>query len=319
MSDSSTKNKQSEQILAKMVEKYFYPIKMTSFKELTEGYFNVAYEIFLSNGNSVILKIAPSKEMRIMTYEINIMLSEVESLKMAFKKGGILVPKIIGYDDSCIICNSPYFFMEKLEGNSLFTVKNSIKQNILNDIYTEIGRINKKINEIRCPCFGYPGQTEFQGPEWFPIFKKMLQAGVDDAQRGSIDIKIPINKLFEYLERDKNVFSEVTVPQLVHWDLWDGNIFVKDGKVTGIIDWERCIWGDPLLEVGFRCYDMNPNFLKGYGISSLNENQKRRALWYDIYLFLLQSLECEYRNYETMDFYDRAIKFLKEQFEKLSD
>lgn len=319
MADSLTKNKQSEKNLEKIVEKYFSPIKLNTYKELTEGYFNVAYEITLSNQKAIILKIAPSKETRIMTYETNIMFSEVNSMEMAYKKGGIPVPKILGYDNSCTICNSPYFFMEKLEGNSLFSIKSTIDKDTLSNIYTEIGRINKRINEIICPCFGYPGEPEFQGAEWYPVFKKMLQAGINDAQRGNVDIKIPINTLFEYLERDKEIFSEITEPRLVHWDLWDGNIFVKDGKITGIIDWERCIWGDPLLEVSFRCYDLNPNFLKGYGISSLTENQKRRSLWYDIYLFILQSLECEYRKYETMEFYDRSIKFLKEQFTKLSD
>lgn len=319
MSESLTKNKQNEKILEKMVEKHFNPNKLKRINELTEGYFNVAYEIILNNDKSIILKVAPSKETRIMTYEKNIMFSEVSSMEMALKKGGIPVPKILGYDNSCKICNSPYFFMEKLEGGSLFSAKSSIEQDILNKIYYEVGRINKKINEIICPCFGYPGQSEFQGSEWFPIFKKMLEAGINDAKRGNVDIKIPIDALFDFLEKDKDVFSEITEPRLVHWDLWDGNIFVKDGEITGIIDWERCIWGDPLLEVGFRFNEMNPHFLKGYGIDSLTEKQKRRALWYDIYLFILQSLECEYRKYETMDFYNRAIKFLKEQFEKLSE
>ena len=36
---------------------------------MTEGYFNIAYEIHLSNEEQVILKIAPLKEVRVMTYE----------------------------------------------------------------------------------------------------------------------------------------------------------------------------------------------------------------------------------------------------------
>lgn len=319
MAESLTKNKQDAETLKKMVDKYFAPIQMISFKELTEGYFNVAYEIYLSNKKSVILKVAPAKNTRIMTYEKNIMLSEVNGMELAIKKGGIPVPKILGYDDSCTICDSSYFFMEKLEGSSLYTDKDSISQSDLDNIYTEMGRINKKINEIHCQCFGYPGNPEYQGKEWFPVFKKMLQAGINDSKNGNVDIKIPIDTLFNYLDRDKEIFAEITVPQLVHWDLWDGNIFVKNGKITGIIDWERCIWGDPLLEAGFRCYDMNPHFLKGYGIDSLSENQKRRAIWYDVYLFILQSLECEYRKYETMDMYNRAIDLLEKQFKKLAD
>lgn len=67
--ESLTKNKQSRETISKMVEKYFSPLKVKNYRELTEGYFNIAYEIHLSNGEQVILKIAPSKEMHVMTYE----------------------------------------------------------------------------------------------------------------------------------------------------------------------------------------------------------------------------------------------------------
>ena len=162
------KNKQNRETISRMMEKYFSPLKMKNYRELTEGYFNIAYEIHLSNEEQVILKIAPLKEVRVMTYE-----------------------------------------------------------------------------------------------------------------------KISIDQMWLCLDRDKTVFEEVSESKLVHWDCWDGNIFIHSGKVTGIIDWERSIWGDPLMEVGFRTYADNICFQKGYGIRSLTENQERRALWYDIYLMLL--------------------------------
>lgn len=161
--ESLTKNKQNNETLSKMVDKFFSTLKMEHCQELTEGFFNVAYEIGLNNGQKVILKIAPSKEMRIMTYEKNIMFSEVEAMIMAAKTGEIPVPKVIGYDDSCTICESPYFFMEKLDGKSLNTEKENLSSDQITNIYTEVGQINRKINEISCPCFGYPGQPEFQG------------------------------------------------------------------------------------------------------------------------------------------------------------
>lgn len=315
--ESLTKNKQNNETLSKMVDKFFAPLKMEHCQELTEGFFNVAYEIGLNNGQKVILKIAPSKEMRIMTYEKNIMFSEVEAMIMAAKAGEIPVPKVIGYDDSCTICESPYFFMEKLDGKSLNMEKENLSSDQITNIYTEVGKINRKINEISCPCFGYPGQPEFQGNQWYPVFEKMLETGIEDAQKGNVDIKIPIETLRAYLKRDKDIFDEVTEPKLIHWDCWDGNIFVKNGAVAGIIDWERSLWGDPLMEVGFRTYSDNSSFLKGYNIDVLTPNQQRRALWYDIYLLILVSLECEYRKYETMGMYDWATQLLVEQFQKM--
>lgn len=314
---SFTKQKQSQESIARMVELFFSPFHMKHCRELTEGYFNVAYEICLDNGKEVILKIAPLKEMRVMTYEKNIMFAEVEVMKRVRQAGGIPVPAVVDYDDSCTICASPYFFMDKLEGRSLHAERGSLTADQIADIYTEVGRINRRINEISCPCFGYPGQKAFQGEAWFPVFQKMLEAGIEDARNGDVDLKIPIDRLRSRLQQDKAIFEEVTQPRLVHWDCWDGNIFVKDGQVEGIIDWERSLWGDPLMEVGFRTYADNTCFLQGYGRTGLTEEERRRVLWYDIYLLILVSLECEYRSYETLDMYNWATGLLGEQFKKL--
>ena len=51
--ESLTKNRQSRETIAKMVEQYFTPLKMEHFHELTEGYFNMAYEIHLSDGKEI--------------------------------------------------------------------------------------------------------------------------------------------------------------------------------------------------------------------------------------------------------------------------
>lgn len=315
--ESLTKNRQSEETLRKMVERFFYPLELQSYKELTEGYFNVAYEVVLNGGREVVLKVAPAQDVRVMTHEKNIMYAEVQAMEKAMEHGGIPVPKVLGYDDSLTICKSPYFFMEKLEGSSLNEIKDSLTQEQIDSIHTETGKLCREINRIVCPCFGYPGQPEFQGTDWYIVFRRMLEAGIDDAVRGRVDLKISADELLRCLERDKASFTEIKEPRLVHWDLWDGNIFVSDGRITGLIDWERCIWGDPLLEVGFRCHSDSDLFRKGYGVTGFTEPEKRRILWYDIYLFILASLECEYRKYETMDMYHWANHMLTQLFSVL--
>lgn len=317
--ESLTKNRQSEETLRKMTERFFHPCELRSYKELTEGYFNVAYEVTLSSGKTVILKIAPAHDVRVMTHEKNIMSAEVLAMEKVTERGGIPVPKVLGYDDSQTICGSPYFFMEKLDGSSMNEIKGSLTQEQMNDIYTKTGEICRDINHIACPCFGYPGQPEYQGTDWYTVFRGMLEAGINDAERGNVDLKIPVDELRFCLERDKDIFAEVTEPRLVHWDLWDGNIFISGGEITGLIDWERCIWGDPLLEVGFRCHSDSAFFKKGYGVTGFTESEKRRILWYDIYLFVVASLECEYRKYETMDMYEWATGMLTTVFEKLKE
>lgn len=64
-----------------------------------------------------------------------------------------------------------------LSGKSLNTIKDSLSSEQISRIHVETGEINKRINDILCHVFGYPGQPEFQGKEWYPIFRKMMEVG----------------------------------------------------------------------------------------------------------------------------------------------
>ena len=48
-------------------------------------------------------------------------------------------------------------------------------------------------------------------------------------------------------------FDDVTMARLTHFDLWDGNVLVRQGPdgwtVSGLVDWERAFFGDPLADV----------------------------------------------------------------------
>ena len=116
-----------------------------------------------------------------------------------------------------------------------------------------------------------------QESRWYPAFRSMLCLGIDDARAMGIDLKIDTDRLLSRLEEEKEFFEEVTVPCLVHWDLWEGNVFVSGGKITGIIDWERALWADPLLELGFRTYDDPADFLEGYGKREFSPAERRRV------------------------------------------
>lgn len=312
MVKSSTKNRQSNEKIIKMIQKGLGNIKVIKIEELTEGFFNIAYLVEVENERSFILKIAPSSDTIIMTYENNIMCSEVTSMKMVEELTDCPVAKIIYYDNSHTVCDSDYFIMDKLEGKSFNSIMDTLSETDKDKINNEIGMYNKQLNSIFGERFGYFGQPSKQGENWFEVFKTIVKDAIDDAKRLDIDLKVSGEYIMELLDRDKRYFEEVKIPKFVHWDLWAGNIFVLNGKITGIIDFERCLWADELMEVGFRTYGYNKEFFKGYGLENLDDIQKIRAKWYDVYLFLVCSLEYKYRNYETMDIYNWGTDMLKE-------
>lgn len=71
--------------------------------------------------------------------------------------------------------------------------------------------------------------------------------------------------------------------RLLHGDLGNGNLFVKDRTVVGLIDWEDALIGDPAFDVAMWCSFHPPRryapFLKGYGrIASDDRFRLRLAL-----------------------------------------
>lgn len=299
---SITKATVSEEMITKMVQKAFGcgPKEIT---ELKEGFYNVAYWIELDD-RTVILKVAPSPEVEIMTYEKNIMWTEVDSMRMVKEKTAVPVPEIFFYDDSRELINRPYFFMEALAGQNFSTAMETMSEEEKATIFRLAGKYTKELNQITGSKFGYYGQPDRQGENWYNVFRSMVLDAFSDLERKSIAVPVEKEKLLAMLKADKECFAGVTTPKYVHWDIWAGNIFVEDGKVTGIIDFERALWADELMEVGFRTYDYSREFFEGYGREKLNEEELCRARWYDMYLFLLMRSECDYRGYDHRWHYD---------------
>lgn len=319
---SLTKNKQSDAVIREMLHRAFPFVIPLEIEELTEGFFNVAYYVKLEDGREVILKIAPPPESLIMTHEKNIMFAEVDSMRRVEHDTDVPVAKILYYDDTHELCKADYFVMEKLGGKSFFSCMEHMTQEEKDTIWEQLGLQNAKLNAICGTTFGYYAQPDRQGNDWFEVFSHILHDPFKDARHPFedgrlIDMKIPEEELFILLAQDKEIFKEVTIPQFVHWDLWAGNVFVREGRLTGLIDFERCLWGDPLMECSFRTYGCEPAFLKGYGKKELTPREYRRALWYDAYLFLINMLECDYRNYETYDYYNWASDMLLKTIQKL--
>jgi aminoglycoside phosphotransferase (APT) family kinase protein len=98
--------------------------------------------------------------------------------------------------------------------------------------------------------------------------------------------------------------DEVTSPHLVHWDLWDTNVFVDPASCTvlGVIDFERVLWADPLMEAQFvgRRADDAATAAYGTPLFTAAGAAARRRL-YDLYLYLVMTIECAYRHYPTDD------------------
>ncbi|MBB6670536.1 phosphotransferase family protein [Cohnella nanjingensis] len=301
--ESLTKTKlNARQMKALIAAAFGEDAGIARYAELTNGWFNAAYEIELTDGRAVILKVAPDSGAETLAYEKDIMRTEVEAMRRMRAAGGVPVPEVFAYDDSRMLIGTAYFVMEKVAGQPYNMIKEDMTQEQRAAIETAIGRFNRRINEIRGERFGFfHGADPAATASWPAAFGAMMRALLADGRRLGVQLPAPYASIEAEVERRLPLLAEVTEPRLVHWDLWSGNVLVADGRIAGIIDWERALWGDPLMEYYFRRFERSEAFYSGYGGRFDLPNEQVRKRLYDLYLDLILVIECYVRKYENED------------------
>ena len=294
--------------------------KISSIDELKDGFFNAAYRIKLENGEQCVLKVAPSPDVPILRYEQDIMRAEVESMRLVKALTEMPIPKIHFFDDSLTLLPSPYFGMEFVNGTPLNRLRETLSQSEQSEIDMACGRYLKQMNSITGNQFGLFAHPENHVTPWAVVFENLMNNVLQDGNDAKVELPFSPKEIIDIIQCHYSVLSEVRTPVLVHWDLWDGNIFIdpQTRKIIGIIDFERCLWADPLMEVNFGAFGINHNFLRGYGQSfPFSPSQVIRRTLYNVYLFLIMVIECTYRHYPKNDQEIWARSRLIDEFSKL--
>jgi aminoglycoside phosphotransferase (APT) family kinase protein len=169
----------------------------------------------------------------------------------------------------------------------------------------ELGRLTARLNAVTGPHFGYPAAPPDPGLGWRGAFTAMLEAVLADAARYGATLPVPLDRVRSLAEAAAPALDEVTMPALVHFDLWEGNILLGDGAITAIIDGERMFWGDPLAEFAslnlFGGPEDDPDLLAGYaaagGLTAFDDAAHLRLALYRAYLYLIMLTEIHPRAY----------------------
>ncbi len=280
--------------------------------ELKDGWFNVVYRICLADGREFILKIAPPPGADILQYEHNIMATEVAVMRLVRRNTAIPAPEIYFYDAAHDLCDADYFFMEKLAGDNLEHVKASLPAELQAVIELRIGEIIRAINGFTGIYFGYDGNPGLRAATWKEAFIKIVESVLADAARKNAAFDYSYDEIRSAVLKHAPALEEVTAPCLVHWDAWNPNFFVKDGRVTGILDFERALWAEPLMEAQFRHFggDRVSNSLRGYGKTAFSLAEEKRNQLYSLHLALVMNTECYYRNYDTDEVFNFSRRYI---------
>ena len=289
--------------------------KVVAFEELHEGLFNAAARLALDDGLHCVLKAAPRDDVKGLRYEKDIMRAEVESMRLVKARTGVPVPDILAYDTSRSLLPSDYFLMELLQGSPLHKIRKSIPQEQQAEIERSLGRMACEMSQITNDAFGYWVQPQPSGVTWRETFLKMVDGVLQDGKDMDVVLPLPYNEMYALMELHFDALDEVTTPRLVHWDIWDGNVFVdpQTCQITGLIDFERVLWGDPLMESFFGSRDPNSHYAQGFGNGALaTRKQVQRRMLYNTYLWLIMIIETFYRKYDN----DWQINWTRERMDE---
>lgn len=207
--------------------------------------------------------------------------------------------------------------MEFIEGTPLNKLSSEMTEEQLNKVYKQLGEIVYKFHNIEGKYFGYISQPEKRFDTWKEAFLFMVKELLEDAADEEVKLPYSYNDIYNMIYEKSYVLDEVKQSSILHKDLWEGNIFIEEqtNNITGIIDWERAIYGDFIMDLVCGFLLDKPSFIdKYFGNKLLTYEEKIRVILYNIYLFLIMVIECTYRKVPESEF---ALEMLKKSCKEL--
>ncbi len=302
--ESKTKSGISREIIAAMVNKHFPGEEILSVEELTEGMFNSAYVIrgsgILERGS--VLKIGPGPEAELLTYEKDILRAEVEVYRL-LRDRPVKIPGLLAWDYSREHIPCDYFFMERMDGILWKNCAGRISPENRRRLMYELGKSNAAVHSVKGQWFGYIKEDErFRFDTWAGAFFAMMGDILEDGRKRGCEL--PYGEIEETLKSLEACLNTVRTPCLVDFDMWAGNVLVDEGscsRITGIIDFERSFFGDPVADFTsaislFDDVEKEPDFRKGYSEISnapfvITEGHRIRMDLYRLYMAVILHVE----------------------------
>jgi aminoglycoside phosphotransferase (APT) family kinase protein len=245
----------------------------------------------LAGGRPVVVKVAPPAGVPMLGYERGLIPAEAEYYTLVRARApGVPVPDVLAVSDDWVITSL-------LAGRPLSAGDDSPRAR------TELGAAVARVHGITGTRFGYTGDRP-SGDDW----PTALAAIIDSLRADAAAWEVPLPPLDGVVQRYHDVLSAVTRPALLHFDLWDGNVLVgPDGGLTGLVDGERYLYGDPLLDLVSpallrRIEDLPDHpFLAGYRPAPFDGPARIRLALYRIHLYVLMITEGPSRGIPVAD------------------
>jgi fructosamine-3-kinase len=267
----------TQETLARLFTRFNSQLTIKSLRAFGNGLYN---DVWLVNTveqepryrtDAFVLRIAPSDTAPQLFYEKGMMHSEPLLHTLIKEKTTLPVPAIYFHDFSRDLIDRDYLVMEYLPGCSgSFT-------------HHQLGQMVRQLHNLKGTSFGYPARDlpVFAGwPETFLAYAELI---FKDCLRVNIITQAEYDAFLKIYRRQASALHACT-PSLLHLELWSVNILTSNNEITGLLDFDRGMWGDPELE--FAVLDTygysTPDFFAGYGLPRPDDDAAgvRQKLYY---------------------------------------
>jgi aminoglycoside phosphotransferase (APT) family kinase protein len=256
--------------------------------ELGGGGFAAVWRLRLTDGRDVVLKVGPPPGTPLLRYEAGLAAAESDYYRRV-RAGApdVPVPDVLAAgDDWVLVSHLPGRPLTDLSGDAADAVRH------------QLGAALARLHTVTGPRYGYPAPRT-GAATWPAAFAAIIDDLLADAVTWGVELPVPATLIQDTVARHARLLAVVDRPALLHVDLWDGNVLAEGDRLTGLVDGERHLYGDPLLDLVspalFRRIEEEPAhpLLRGYAEAAgrpLPLDRRRLAL-YRAHLYLLMLVE----------------------------
>jgi aminoglycoside phosphotransferase (APT) family kinase protein len=238
-----------------------------SFEPIPAGKFNTGYYLSGEPGEFV-LRVAPPDDAGLLFYERRMMRQEPEIHQLVREETHVPVAEVVALDTSRRRLARDFILMRRLPGRSASAL--SLSPAALARLRREAGRALAQIHRITRPRYGYLGAHRPMKPQdsWPAAFEVIWNKLLVDCRRCGGYSREEAALMSRALRRQLGLFDYRGPAALLHMDVWAQNLLCdEEGRLTGLVDFDRALWGDPELEFAVLdyCGFSGPEFFSGYG------------------------------------------------------
>lgn len=202
------------------------------------------------------------------------MQKEVTVLGLIQDRLSVPAPRVLYADDSKKLLALNFIVMNKLAGSILRPLERTLDSKQLAQVYVQIGQLLREFHQISMEAFGYIGPngiwTAHATNHAYLAYQFQRKLKQFTERGGSHELA---QRIARHVKGRVQLLQACKRAVLCHNDLHAGNLLAtiteRTVRLTGVLDFEGALAGDPLMDVAKALYylgeERKRDLLRGYG------------------------------------------------------